>query len=970
MAGEGGTIDSLSIEIGASTEEATRKISSLVSVLKDMKDVSRVTISSTLSTRIKELAGALNAISVDKIANLGRLANAIRAFSDVGSASLPKNFANNLFDLAAAASEISPDQVRNLSDLGNAIRTGLGSLEDSFSEKIRDVGNALTYFTNIKTGSINKSLPSQLAEIGTVIRQFNEEDLSALNEVSGSLQRLGASNIRISEEAPERLQRLFDVITSVSSDNITKIDRITSSLQKLQGVNLKGLGDAAKGLSGITFNQGIASLSASANGLNKTVQNATKLYKIVNSLGRVAFYRLIRSAIKAVTDALNEGTTNAYNFSKVLGDSTSGVKTIAEAYDSLSSASFKLTNQMGAAWSSLIRAIEPILIQIINLVTMAANAITQLFAAFGGSGTYLKAIDYNKEWGKSAAGAGKAAKEWRNQLLGFDEINRLEEPNQGGGGGGGAATPDYKNMFAITPISSGIQDFVAMVKNHITELELFAEGALLGIGLALLFSGANIPLGLALTAAGAALLAHTVTENWGAIKEKIGATMSGIMLISGLAFGIGAALAFSGTNIPLGLALMAAGALTLASAAALNWDDMPEKIRRVIGDIDLIVAGALLGIGLILTLATPGFSAIGLAMIAAGVATGAAGAAINWDYMKSNIGDALTAIMAIAAGALLAMGLILTLTGAQPLLGLALLAAGAGTLVAASKIDSDAIKKSLQGTLGFIMTIAGGAMLAIGLILACTGVALPLGLALMVAGGAALGVGATHYDWDALPNKIEELCEKIKRIFKNMWEAIKGFFIEHFGNFANDLELFIGGIKQIFEGIIDFVAGVFTGDWDRAWRGVGEIFGGVIDTIWGYVSSAFDFLSGLIGMIADAISWLRGLFTGLNELANSNAARIEADGSIYLQGFAGGGFPENGHLFIARESGPEMVGTIGGNTAVANNDQIVEAIRLGVYDGVAAAMGSGNQDVSVRVYLDSREIKVGQNRLNRAMGVA
>ncbi len=72
---------------------------------------------------------------------------------------------------------------------------------------------------------------------------------------------------------------------------------------------------------------------------------------------------------------------------------------------------------------------------------------------------------------------------------------------------------------------------------------------------------------------------------------------------------------------------------------------------------------------------------------------------------------------------------------------------------------------------------------------------------------------------------------------------------------------------------------------------------------------------------------------------------------------------------MAREAGPELVGTVGGRTAVANNDQIVEGIRQGVYEAVTAANGSGNNDVSVRVYLDSREIKAGQTRVNRAWGV-
>ena len=75
-------------------------------------------------------------------------------------------------------------------------------------------------------------------------------------------------------------------------------------------------------------------------------------------------------------------------------------------------------------------------------------------------------------------------------------------------------------------------------------------------------------------------------------------------------------------------------------------------------------------------------------------------------------------------------------------------------------------------------------------------------------------------------------------------------------------------------------------------------------------------------------------------------------------------------MFIAREAGPELVGTMGGRTAVANNDQIVEGIRQGVYDAVSAAMANnGTSEPVVRMYLDSREIKNGQNRLNRAMGV-
>lgn len=70
--------------------------------------------------------------------------------------------------------------------------------------------------------------------------------------------------------------------------------------------------------------------------------------------------------------------------------------------------------------------------------------------------------------------------------------------------------------------------------------------------------------------------------------------------------------------------------------------------------------------------------------------------------------------------------------------------------------------------------------------------------------------------------------------------------------------------------------------------------------------------------------------------------------------YAQGGFPDAGELFIANERGAEMVGSMNGHTAVANNDQIVDGIRQGVYDAVTSAMASGG--FSANVYLDGKQI--------------
>jgi hypothetical protein len=74
--------------------------------------------------------------------------------------------------------------------------------------------------------------------------------------------------------------------------------------------------------------------------------------------------------------------------------------------------------------------------------------------------------------------------------------------------------------------------------------------------------------------------------------------------------------------------------------------------------------------------------------------------------------------------------------------------------------------------------------------------------------------------------------------------------------------------------------------------------------------------------------------------------------------FADGGYPTSGQVFIARENGlPEMVGSIGGRTAVANNDQIVDAVSIGVYNAVVDAMSrSGGNKQPTIVQINGREV--------------
>lgn len=185
-----------------------------------------------------------------------------------------------------------------------------------------------------------------------------------------------------------------------------------------------------------------AKLNVDSSDVDKSTKKVNLLKNVFSSFKRIAFYRAIRSAIKVVTDAFQEGVENAYYFSQATGGD------LAKSFDSLSTKSLTLKNQLGAAFATLIQTAAPALIQIAEYATRAANAISQFIAALGGKSTYLKAIDYAKEWGDTAKSNTAAAKEWKNQLMGFDEINRLDEPTSGGG----ASALDYSKMFEETDV--------------------------------------------------------------------------------------------------------------------------------------------------------------------------------------------------------------------------------------------------------------------------------------------------------------------------------------------------------------------------------------------------------------------------------------------------------------------------------------------------------------------------------------
>lgn len=350
-----------------------------------------------------------------------------------------------------------------------------------------------------------------------------------------------------------------------------------------------------------------------------------------------------------------------------------------------------------------------------------------------------------------------SAKKLKNYMLGFDELNVISANEDSSSdtvdptGGFDFELPEYD--FLAGAVNTKVDSIVKTIEGSLAEIELILAGASLAIGAILTFSGVNIPLGIGLMLAGAGGLAAAIATNWDSIKDLLEGPVGAVTgIISGASLAIGAVLAFSGANIPLGIALMMVGAAGLATSIAANWNSVKEALEGPIGVITGIVSGAVFALGAILA-----FSGVNIPLGIALMLTGAAGLAtvlaLNWDSVKEALEGPIGVVTGVVSAAVLALGAILAFSGVNMGLGIALMLLGAGGLATVAAANWDSVKEALEGPIGTVTGIVSGAVLALGAVLAFSGASIPLGIALMLLGAAGLAtVIATN--WNAISDAL------------------------------------------------------------------------------------------------------------------------------------------------------------------------------------------------------------------------
>lgn len=903
---------------------------------------------------------------------------------------------------------------------------------------------------------LRKSLPTttnakRINEFVSAITNIDDSAYNKLNRLSKAMERLNSlSKVRIPADLGDNLRNTTLSVQYISDDAINRLDSMTRSLQRLANVNLHGMSNALRSVRNSPATDeptaepqdageddaDVAAvkvarlkkllldiahfkpykINVDSDDVDKATKKVNKLTKLLESVKRIAIYRAIRSGIKAITDGVNTGVKNLYEWSRIVGTN------FKPAMDSIATSALYAKNSLGAMVGPIIEMLAPAIEWLTDKFVTLINVINQFFAVIAGKSTYTKAVRKATEYSKATEKAAKAAKDF---LLGIDELNVISNSS----GGVGSTAENFTDMFdediipnnAITDFAFHLRDILfdwsgtpeSVARKLLTAI-FGAAGAIIGwtIGGPL---GAAV--GLFIGAALSFKIADVIFNGDGKLDEE--EILSLIMIgVFGLAGGIigwalggpaGAAVGF----------LVGAGLGFTISQLMFNFDGKlsdEEKLTAIMTAV-LGVAGGIIG----WTLGGPIGTMVGLT-IGAGLGIILKEVVFNNDgevTLDEILSSAITVLAAIGGGVIgfiaggpagaaigvaVGAGLSLLLTnalfkedgasynllistlvdvlsmGGLGLIGFAIggplgavigVTVGAGVSVAVKSalfgengLDNSALMNSLVtvlagaagGAIGFFLGGHAGAALG-----ATIGVALKLlaesvdfsdlwnkakewGNNTLDGINKALGINSPStefykvgdYSAQGLNNGFSDVvtvsntcqselnkCKLAASDFSTESEAkIKTFAT----NSNTELTTFKDNVNSHIKENSDFYKEKLNGAQAQTKNATATM------------TNAYNAMSSssvsAIGCIIEALNAIPTHITTVHTIITEHE---DGDGGS-VGAFASGGFPTTGQLFMAREAGPELVGTIGGKTAVANNAEIV----AGISQGVASANSEQN----------------------------
>ena len=211
--------------------------------------------------------------------------------------------------------------------------------------------------------------------------------------------------------------------------------------------------------------------------------------------------------------------------------------------------------------------------------------------------------------------------------------------------------------------------------------------------------------------------------------------------------------------------------------------------------------------------------------------------------------------------------------------------------------------------------------------------------------------------WSPIKNAVAAVTSTIGTFFSNAWNTVSGVWRAVSNWFTSTV---ITPLKNAFSAGLNKIKDIFVNLWSDIRSVFKSVYSWFTSNVVNPIRNAFKAVAnGVIGAI-------NGMIRGLNSIRINIPSAVKSllglsQGYIgfnigYIPYYAKGGFPETGQLFMARENGiPEMVGQMGGRTAVANNEQIVDGIRRGVYEAQMEQNALLREEISLLKQLLAKE---------------
>ena len=607
----------------------------------------------------------------------------------------------------------------------------------------------------------------------------------------------------------------------------------------------------------------------------KTSNSANRLGSVFSRTGR---------SVKNAMGAFSAKTLLKYGLglrtlfalaNKIRSAAVEGVRNLAQysggtnaAISSLMSAMTQLKNSFATAFSPILTAVAPILTSFINLLAKAATYVGMFFAALTGQKSFTKAVsvqeDYAASLDKTSTNADKAAKSLKRYKSPLDQINNYEtNKNNGSTGAGGNQGVLPSQMFETVPIENSISGLAGKVK------EIFAQ----------IFK----PFQQAWEREGQATVnaALYALNNLGTLAKSVGLSMLAVWTN-----GTGVQILSTMLQIAQNL-LLTAGNIAARFREAWNTNQVGTQILQGIANICQTVLGFINGIAMATAKWAgslnfyPLLSAINNLLIAMQPVIQAIGTFLTNLY-TTIILPMLTWLIETGIPAVLnaVSGFLTFLSDNQWIIegvGTALLTAfAAGNIVSM-------IAKIVGAVSGIIEIIsgAGGLLGAIKMLVSAMGGPVPAAITGVITVGVLL-----YKNWDTIceyatklyqwvSKKAEQLRQAVVQAFGSLTNWLSSVFhtdwSKQFGALGEILNTFnksvldiVDGIKETFSGLIDLIAGTFTGDWKRAWEGVKKIFAGVFK---GLVSLAKSPINAIISGFNAVLSVVNGVIRRINSIS-------------------------------------------------------------------------------------------------------